>query len=104
MTPTDFDPALILGCTPEDVADLMRGHVVTPGEVEGVALRTYRWRAHRHDPRSYWVTVGQAAEILHLSLSDTQALLDHHRLPYARHADGVRLIRRHQLSPGRRVP
>jgi hypothetical protein len=50
------------------------------------------------------VTVGQAAEILHMSLSDTQALLDHHVLPYNRHADGVRLIRRHQLRRGRRVP
>jgi hypothetical protein len=104
VTPTDFDPALILGCTPEDVADLMRGHVVTPGEVEGVALRTYQWRAHRHDPGSYWVTVGQAAEILDLSLSDTQSLLDHHRLPYCRHADGVRLIRRHQLEHLHPVP
>ena len=102
MRPTDFDPAQILGCSPEDAAQLLKGHVVTPGEVEGVALRTYRWREHLHDSDSYWVTVGQAAEILELPRRETQALLEHHRLPFYRHSDGVRLIRRHDVE-GRRT-
>ncbi len=76
--------------------------MVTPGEVEGVALRTYRWREHLNDNRSYWVTVGQAAEILELPRRETQALLEHHRLPFYRHSDGVRLIRRHDVE-GRRT-
>ncbi len=93
-----FDPVQVLGCSPEDVVPLMRGRVVTPGEVEGVALRTYRWRQHLHDPRSYWVTVGQAAAILGRSRSDLDRLLLEHRVAYCVHADGVRLLRRHQVQ------
>ena len=66
-----FDPARVLGCSLERARRLMRGHVVTPGEVESVALEYYPWRAHLRDPDSYWITVSQAADIL--GVSDAEA-------------------------------
>lgn len=95
---TAFDPAKVLGCSREEAQRLMRGHVVTPGEVEGVALRTYRWRAHLRDPNSYWVTVSQAATILGRSRPELQRALSRRRLPYCTHVSGVRLMRRRQIE------
>ena len=68
-TPPDFDPVAVLGCSPAEAADLLRGRRVTPGEVETVALEHYDWWRHLHDPASYWVTVSRAARLLHLSRS-----------------------------------
>lgn len=76
----------------------MRGHVVTPGEVESVALGSYRWRAHLRDPDSYWVTVSQAADILGVSVAELRRLLSQRRLPFFRHKSGVRLMRRQQIQ------
>lgn len=107
---TAFDPTRVLGCSRGEAEDLLRGHVVTPGEVEGVALQTYNWRAHRRDPESYWVTVGQAAEILGRSRSELEAMLSRRSLPYDTHVSGVRLMRRREIeeiagvSPPRAVP
>ena len=97
MPTRSFDPLLVLGCAPEDATDLMRGRVVTPGETEGVALRTYRWRRHLHDPSSYWMTVGQAATLLDRPRSDVDRLIHEGRVPCCVHADGTRLLRRHQV-------
>ena len=76
----------------------MRGHVVTPGEVESVALEYYPWRAHLRDPDSYWITVGQAADILGVSDAEVRQLLTHRRLPFSTHRSGVRLMRRRQIE------
>ena len=96
LTP-DFDPVAVLGCTPAEAELLLRGRRVTPGEVESVAQAHYEWWRHLHDPRSYWVTVTQAARILHLSPSQVGRLLDTDRLPHVRHVTGVRLMRRHEV-------
>lgn len=76
----------------------MRGHVVTPGEVESVALGSYRWRAHLRDPDSYWVTVSQAADILGVPVAELRRMLAQRRLPFFTHASGVRLMRRQQIQ------
>ena len=89
-----FDPARILGCSLDEARRLMRGRLVTPGEVEGVALQHYRWRAHLNDDSSYWVTVSQAAEMLDCSTPEIARMLRQHRLPYHLHRTGVRLMRR----------
>jgi hypothetical protein len=95
---TVFDPARVLGCSLEQARRLMRGHVVTPGEVESVALGAYRWRAHLRDPDSYWVTVSQAADILGVSVAELRRLLSQRRLPFFTHKSGVRLMRRQQIQ------
>jgi hypothetical protein len=97
ITPT-FDPAVVLGCSPDEAAALLAGKRVTPGEVESVAASAYDWRRHLRDPRSYWVTAAQAARILRRSPGDVRRMLDGGRLPYVAHASGVRLMRRHQLE------
>ena len=94
----DFDPANVLGCDREQAQWLMRGHVVTPGEVEAVALASYRWRVHLRNPNSYWVTVGQAAAILGVSRDELRMMLAERRLPFATHRSGVRLMRREQIQ------
>ncbi|HET6654424.1 MAG TPA: helix-turn-helix domain-containing protein [Nocardioides sp.] len=95
---TVFDPARVLGCSLEQARRLMRGRVVTPGEVESVALGAYRWRAHLRDPESYWVTVSQAADILGVSVVELRRLLSQRRLPFFTHKSGVRLMRRQQIQ------
>jgi hypothetical protein len=95
---TVFDPVSVLGCSLEQARRLMRGHVVTPGEVESVALGSYRWRAHLQDPDSYWVTVSQAAGILDVSVAELRQMLAQRRLPFLTHASGVRLMRRQQIQ------
>ena len=76
----------------------MRGHIVTPGEVESVALEYYPWRAHLRDPDSYWITVRQAADILGVSDAEVRQMLSHRRLPFSTHKSGVRLMRRRQIQ------
>ena len=95
---TVFDPVRVLGCSLEQARRLMRGHVVTPGEVESVALGSYRWRAHLRDPGSYWVTVSQAADILGVPVAELRRMLAQRRLPFLTHASGVRLMRRQQIQ------
>jgi hypothetical protein len=96
-TPPDFDPVAVLGCSPAEAADLLRGRRVTPGEVETVALEHYDWWRHLHDPASYWVTVSRAARLLHLSPGQVGRMLDADRIPHVRHVTGVRLMRRHEV-------
>jgi hypothetical protein len=92
-----FDPAQILGCTPEEAAPILQGRRVTPGEVEALALLHYEWWRHLRDRNSYWVTVSQAARILHLSPSHVRRLLEEDRLAHVVHTSGVRLMRRHEI-------
>ena len=94
---TDFDPVLVLGCTPARATELLHGRRVTPGEVEALALVHYEWWRHLRDRHSYWVTVSQAARILHLSAGHVRRLLDEGRLPHVVHVSGVRLMRRHDI-------
>lgn len=98
MPVATFDPAKILGCTLEEARGLLRGRPVTPGEVEGVALQHYNWRAHLHDASSYWVTPSQAAQLLACSTRELSHLLGQHRLPYYLHRSGVRLMRRQDIE------
>jgi hypothetical protein len=93
-----FNPTLILGCTTEQAIHLFHGRPVTPGEAEAIAQQSYPWRRHLHDPESYWITIGQAASILHTSPQQVKRLLDQHRLPHVRQASGVRLMRRAQIE------
>jgi len=94
MPSPTFDPASILGCTPDEARNLLRGHLVTPGEVEAVARSHYNWRRHLRDERSYWVVTSQAARILHVLPRDASTLLHQHRLPFVTDPAGVRLMRR----------
>lgn len=98
MSSNVFDPAKVLGCSLEQAQQLMRGHVVTPGEVEAVALQSYRWRAHLRDPESYWVTVGPAADILGVSRAQLRQMLADGCVPFYTHSSGVRLMRRQQIQ------
>ncbi|CAN5563201.1 hypothetical protein BH10ACT10_BH10ACT10_26660 [soil metagenome] len=96
MSPQVFDPVHILGCTPDEAASLLHGRRVTPGEVEALAVLYYDWRKHALDPRSYWVTVVQAARILRMSPVVVRTLVDSGGLPSVRHASGVPLMRRRE--------
>jgi hypothetical protein len=93
-----FDPVNVLGCTPEEAALLLEGRRVTPGEVEAVAAVHYDVPRHACDPRSYWVTVTQAARILRLSPVVVRSLVDRGALPHVLHRSGVPLMRRHEID------
>ena len=101
MTDHPFDPVHVLGTTPEAAARLLEGRRVTPGEVEALASIYYDWREHLRDPRSYWVTVGQAARILRQSPVLVKQMVDVGRLSSVRHASGVPLMRRHEVEERR---
>jgi hypothetical protein len=92
-----FDPVRVLGCTPQEAADLLEGRALAPDEVEAMALSTYQWWRHLRDPHSYWVTASQTARLLHVSPGAVRRMLDQDRLPYVVHRSGVRLMRRHQI-------
>jgi hypothetical protein len=104
MAQTVFDPTEVLGCSYAEATALLRGRRVTPGEVESLAMSVYDWRSHLRDSRSYWVTVSQAARLLHTSPSRVRRMLDEDRLPYVTHASGVRLMRRGQIEERASVP
>lgn len=91
---TAFDPASILGCSAEEARSLLRGRVVTPGEVEAVARTVYSWRKHLRDERSYWVVTSQAARILRVPPSQVVTLLRRRGVPFVTDRAGVRLMRR----------
>lgn len=93
-----FDPLHVLGTSTEHAVALMRGRPVTPGEVEAVAMTAYPWRRHVNDPHSYWLTAGQAADLLGMSVQSVRALLDRNRLPHVTHSSGVRLMRRADIA------
>jgi hypothetical protein len=94
MPAQTFDPVSMLGCSPDEARSLLKGHPVTPGEVEAVARSHYNWRKHLHDDRSYWVVTSQAARILGVSPAQVSSLLLRRRLPFVTHRSGVRLMRR----------
>jgi excisionase family DNA binding protein len=99
VSPTHtFDPVHVLGTSTEQAVALLRGRPVTPGEVEAVAMTAYPWRRHVHDPHSYWLTAGQAADLLGVSAQVVRQLLDRNRLPHVTHTSGVRLMRRSDIS------
>lgn len=89
-----LDPIHILGCSREEAVELFHGRPVTPGEAEAIAERSYAWRRHLHDPKSYWITTAEAARILELTPRQVKRLLDCRQLQHVRHASGVRLMRR----------
>ncbi|MEP7091968.1 MAG: helix-turn-helix domain-containing protein [Nocardioidaceae bacterium] len=95
---TEFDAIRVLGCSEDVAASLLRGRRVTPGEVETLALTHYEWWRHLRDRQSYWVTVSQAARILHLAPGRVRRMLDEDRLPHVVHVSGVRLMRRHEIE------
>jgi hypothetical protein len=98
MVTSLFDPLPVLGVTASEAGELLRGRRVTPGEVESVARRHYPWRRHLHDPSSYWVTVSEAARLLHCAPGSVRHLLETGALPYVEHVSGVRLMRRAQVT------
>jgi excisionase family DNA binding protein len=89
-----LDPIHILGCSREEAVELFHGRPVTPGEAEAIAERSYRWRRHLDDPKSYWITTAEAARILGLTPRQVKRLLDCGQLQHVRHGSGVRLMRR----------
>jgi hypothetical protein len=97
MRHLSFDPVRVLGCTPDEAAQLLNGRRVTPGEVEALAVFYYDWRRHARDPQSYWVTPNQAARILHVSPTVVRQLVEQGRLRTVRHASGMPLMRRHEI-------
>jgi hypothetical protein len=104
MSATTFDPAHVLGCTPDEAAALLRGRRVTPGEVESVAIRHYSWRSHLNDPHSYWVTTSQAARVLRVPPQQVKRLLDEGQLRHVTHVSGVRLMRRRDIESAANRP
>jgi hypothetical protein len=92
-----FDAVRVLGCTPKEAAELMRGRDMSLAEVEALAQSSYQWWRHLRDPRSYWVTASQASRLMHVSPGVVRRLLDQGRLPYVVHTSGVRLMRRHEI-------
>lgn len=99
--------AAILGCGRRRARTLLGQHgfiggdqlhsTATLQDVEKLATSGYRWNKHTSDPHSYWVTSGQAAEILGLSTARIKQLAATGRLPFESHVDGTRLFRREQL-------
>lgn len=92
-----LDVLAVLGCTAAEAEDWLRGRRVTPGEVEAAAARHYRWRSHLRDDTSYWVTIGQAAQILGRSRAEVAHMVQTRRLPSIRHVSGTRLLRRDRV-------
>jgi hypothetical protein len=92
-----LDAIRVLGCTPKEAAELMRGRNMSLAEVEALAQSSYQWWRHLRDPRSYWVTASQASRLMHTSPGIVRRLLDEERLPYVVHTSGVRLMRRHEI-------
>ena len=99
---TVFEAAHIIGCDPTEARQ--RQHLEQAGstaeleKLEAMAADRYPWKQHTDDSESYWVTVGQAAKILDLSVQRVKQLLDEDRLPYLLHRSGVRLMRRQQID------
>ncbi len=104
-----IEAAEILGCTVATVqrhiaADRLHdetldsGEAISRAEVEAMAAELYPWRRHVHDPKSYWVTGAQAADVLGISISRLDQLSDAHQIPFVRHEDRTRLYRRRQLE------
>jgi excisionase family DNA binding protein len=98
MQAQTFDPAAILGCTPDQARLLLRGRRITPGEVEAAARSHYHWRQHLNDDKSYWMVTSQVARRLSLSTRQVHALLDRRQLPYLTTRQGVRLVRRSDVE------
>ena len=71
---------------------------MSQADVEQLVALVYDWRAHLHDPTSYWVTGEDAAELVGVSSSRMRLLTAEDRLPYVLHVDGTRLYRRGQLE------
>ena len=103
------DAAKILGCTEDTVRRLVvaerlhggpldMGQAVSRTEVEALAVELYPWRRHVHDTASYWVTGGQAADLLGITVGRLDQLSDAHRIPFVRHEDRTRLYRRRELE------
>ena len=103
------EAALILGCSRATVrrlianeelppADRSRHRQLARADVEALALRTYRWRMHRHDAEPYWLTGRRAAETLGVNGSRLRQLAADDRIPYVRHVDGTLMFRREQLA------
>ena len=103
---TIFEAANVIGCQPAAAQELLEPGGLASGstvsatleELEALAVEHYPWKQHTDDPDSYWVTVGQAATILALSVQRVKQLLDEDRLPSVAHHSGVRLMRRAQLE------
>ena len=99
--PDELNPAeaaRILGCGTDEVPGLLDGQTATRERVEALALQHYRWRRHVDDPDSYWVTLKQASAILGVPTQRMKQMLESGEVPYVVHRDGVRLMRREQLS------
>lgn len=92
-----FEASRILGCGPHEARTLLDGRRLTLEDVEAMALDRYSWRRHAHDHDSYWVSVGQAAGVLGVSIPRVKQLLDKGFLPYEVGIGGARLMRRAQL-------
>ena len=100
--------ASILGCGRRRARTLLAQHgfiggshihsIATLEDVEAIARGGYRWKRHTSDTHSYWVTSGQAAEILGLSIPRLKQLATAGRLPFVTHDDGTRMFRREQIS------
>jgi hypothetical protein len=90
--------ARIVGCTQEEVSALLDGRPATRERAEELASQHYRWRRHVDDPDSYWVTLKQASAIRGVSTQRMKQLLDSGEVPFVVHRDGVRLMRRDELS------
>ncbi len=72
--------------------------MLSQADVEAPACELYHWRAHTHDPESYWVTGEAAAELMGVSGARMRKMAAEDRLPCVVHVDGIRPYRRAQLD------
>lgn len=100
---TRAEAAWVLGCSPDEVSQLLNGGPRSRESVEQLAAEHYRWRRHVDNPESYWVTLKQASAILGVSTQRLKQLLDSGEVPCVVHRDGVRLMRREELDAAARV-
>ncbi|MGI8433754.1 MAG: hypothetical protein ACR2LE_03315 [Nocardioidaceae bacterium] len=113
MRPVDAitlrESAAILGCTISSVRRRIlegrlaagkryRHRTLSRADVEALAVETYAWARHLHDPTSYWVTGSDAAAVLGVNRSGLGHLARAGLLPYVVHRSGTRMYRRAQLT------
>lgn len=86
---TVFEAAHIIGCDPTEARQHLEdaGFTAELEKLEAMAA-AITLEQHTDDSESYWVTVGQAVEILDLSVQRVKQFLDEDRLPYLLHRSG----------------
>jgi hypothetical protein len=92
------EAAHILGVLPWQAERILGAGPYTLEGVDLAAMEHYQPLAHREDGYSYWLTSGQAAKVMGISVARLHQLAAADLVPYLVHRSGVRLMRRHQVE------